>query len=41
MNVEQINQEVEKIEAEIETLKEHRCDSLVCTTKEYETSSKI
>lgn len=37
MNVEQINQEVEKIEAEME----HRCDSLVCTTNEYETSSKI
>ena len=41
MNVEQINQEIEKFEAEIETLKEHRCDSLVCTTNEYETSSKI
>lgn len=41
MTVEQINKEIELIDQQIKELKDHRCETLVCTNNEYETSSKI
>ena len=41
MTVEQINKEIKVIDQQIKELKEHRCESLVCTNDEYEISSKI
>lgn len=41
MTIEQIQNEIEKIDQQIQDLNEHRCEGLVCTTNEHEKTLQL